>query len=100
MHSHSLPEASLPDQRYAPIHDAIASGRITRFAQLLDYLTSSELAALLDLDLPGLMLLMRDPELMQVKQLVKLAQLFKVDYFVLFSVLREGEIDRQSTGPL
>jgi len=95
---HSFPEASLPDQQYAPIHDAITDGRITRFAHLLDYLTSGELAALLDLDLSGLMLLMWDPELVQVKQLVRLAEAFKVDYFLSFTVLREGETDEQSTG--
>jgi len=96
MPSRSLSEASLPDQRYIAIHDAIKKGNITRFAQLLDYLPESEFAALLDLDSKRLAQLIRDPELMQVKQLATLVGLFNVDYRDLLPLLIQHNDDSNS----
>ena len=88
MPSRSLSEANLPDERYTAIHDALKKGNITRFAQLLDYLPETEFAALLNLDSNGLAQLIRDPGLMQVKQLATLADLFNVDYRDLLPLLK------------
>jgi hypothetical protein len=96
MPSRSLSEASQPDQRYSAIHDAIKKGSITRFAQLLDYLPESEFAALLGLDAKRLAQLIRDPELMQVKQLATLAELFNVDYRDLLPLLIQQNDDSQN----
>jgi len=96
MHSRSLSEASLPDQRYSAIHDAIKKGNITRFAQLLDYLSESELAALLDLDPKRLAQIIQDPELMQVKQLATMADVFNVDYTDLLPLLIRQNDDSSS----
>ena len=88
MPSRSLSEASLPEQRYAAIHDALKKGNITRFAQFLDYLPEREFATLLNLDSKGLAQLIRDPGLMQVKQLATLAEVFNVDYRHLLPLLK------------
>ncbi|MDO6432075.1 hypothetical protein Q4E93_15845 [Flavitalea sp. BT771] len=96
MPSRSLSETTSPDQRYIAIHDAIKTGSITRFAQLLDYLPESEFAALLDLDSKRLGQLIRDPELMQVKQLATLAGLFNVDYRDLLPLLIRHNDDNNS----
>jgi hypothetical protein len=96
MPSRSLSEASQPDQRYSAIHDAIKKGNITRFAQLLDYLPESEFAALLGLDSKRLAQLIRDPELMQVKQLATLAELFNLDYRDLLPLLIQQNDDSKN----
>ena len=99
MPSRSLSEASLPDQRYTAIHDALKKGNITRFVQLLDYLPESEFAALLSLDSKGLAQLIRDPELMQVKQLATLAEVFNVDYRDLLPLLIQHNNDSKNSIP-
>lgn len=87
MHFRPLSEAELPDPQYAPVRDAIEDGRITRFSQLLDYLPAPSLMSLLELDQDSLTKLAQDPELLQVKQLIKMANTFQVDLFQLVAAL-------------
>ena len=87
MHARPLSESELPDPQYAPIRDAIEDGRITRFSQLLDYLPASTLMTLLELDQDGLAQLTHDPELLQVKQLIKMTNTFQVDLYQLVTAL-------------
>jgi hypothetical protein len=92
MHARSLSEAELPDPQYAPIRDAIDNGQITRFPQLLEFIPASSLMDLLELDQDGLTKLTHDPELLQVKQLIKMANTFQVDLFQLVTALTGREM--------
>jgi ATP-dependent protease Clp ATPase subunit len=71
----------------ASIHDAIGTGHIKHFADLLNYLSRSELMAFLDVQEDQLLLLIEDPESISVKQLDKLARLFNVDIYYLMEAL-------------
>ncbi len=92
MHARPIFEAELPDPQYAPIRDAINNGQITRFPQLLDFIPASSLMNLLELDQDGLAKLARDPELLQIKQLIKMANTFQVDLFQLVTALTGREM--------
>jgi len=93
MYSRPLSEAELPDPQYAPVRDAIENGSVTRFAQLLDFLPASTLMNLLELDQDGLTQLAHDPELLQVKQLIKMANTFQVDLFQLVTALTGRQME-------
>jgi len=92
MHAHPIFEAELPDPQYAPIRDAIDNGQITRFPQLLDFIPAPSLMNLLALDQDGLAKLALDPQLLQVKQLIKMANTFQVDLFQLVTALTGREM--------
>lgn len=75
---YSHPSTNVPNQQYAAIQDAIKAGHVKHLADLLTYLSESELATVLDMEEDDLPLLLEDPELISVKKLVKLSHLFNI----------------------
>ena len=85
-----------PTNVFKAVHDAIVTGAIVRFSQLLDYLTVGELSGLLGTDLPGLILLTKHPGSMRAGQVLQLASAFGVDSLSIVNLVFGKEDENQS----
>ena len=69
------------------VHNGIKKGMITNLSQFFDFIPSTDHAHILGVNLPGLILLVRHPEQIQLAYIIKLAEFFDVNLTELSSVL-------------
>ncbi|HVW62266.1 MAG TPA: hypothetical protein VHC48_19580 [Puia sp.] len=76
------------DDQFFTVQEAIKDGRIHSLGNLLKYFSEAELMGLLGVPKERLDMLIKDPELMTVKEPDLLADVFKTDIYKLMDVLR------------